>query len=180
MSELMVRSVAEPATGVEQAIVPKQPTAQELRRVFAAFPTGVTAVAAIVGGAPIGLAASSFTAVSLDPPLVSVCVREESTTWPLLRAVKRCGVSVLAAHQEQACRRLGSNVDDRFSEFEWRTSPDGAVLIEGASAWLECSIDRHVRAGDHDIVLLRVHDLDTGPAEGPLVFHGRRFRRLAP
>ncbi len=150
----------------------------ELRRVFGAFPTGVTAVAALADGAPLGIAASSFTSVSLDPPLVSVCVAHTSTTWPALRDRARIGVSVLGVHQEAACRRLASRDADRFAGLDWRATPDGAVLVEGASAWFDCSVEQHIRAGDHDIVLLRVHALGTDHAVAPLVFHTGRFRRL--
>ena len=150
----------------------------ELRRVFGAVPTGVTAIAALVDGAPVGLAASSFTSVSLDPPLVSVCVAHSSTTCPLLRDSARLGVSVLGAHQEQACRQLAGRGADRFASLDWRATPDGAVLVEDAGAWLDCSVEQVIRAGDHDIVLLRVHELDADPAVPPLVFHASGFRRL--
>ncbi|WP_329139776.1 flavin reductase family protein [Streptomyces sp. NBC_01476] len=150
----------------------------ELRRVFGAFPTGVTAVAALVDGAPVGIAASSFTSVSLDPPLVSVCVAHSSTTWPALRGAGRLGVSILGAHQERACRQLAARDGDRFAGLDWHATDDGAVLVEDASAWLDCSVDQVIRAGDHDIVLLRVHELDADPAVPPLVFHASGFRRL--
>jgi flavin reductase (DIM6/NTAB) family NADH-FMN oxidoreductase RutF len=81
-----------------------QPT--RLRRVLSASPTGVTALAAVVDGKPVGLVANSFTSVSLDPPLVSVCVATSSGTWPLLRGVGRIGASVLSHRQEAASRRL--------------------------------------------------------------------------
>lgn len=149
-----------------------------LRRVFGAFPTGVTAIAALVDGTPTGMAASSFTSVSLDPPLVSVCVAHSSTTWPVLRDATRLGVSVLAVGQEQACVQLSARGGDRFANLEWRATSDGAVLIEGASAWLECSTEARHRAGDHDIVVLRVHELDADHGVGPLVFHASQFRRL--
>ena len=152
----------------------------DLRRVFGAFPTGVTAVAALADGGPLGIAASSFTSVSLDPPIVSVCTSHSSTTWPRLRRVPRVGISVLGAHQEDACRRLGGGGLDRFETLRWRATADGAVFMEGASAWLECSVFREVAVGDHDIVLLLVHELDADPAVAPLVFHGSRFRRLEP
>lgn len=150
-----------------------------LRRVFGAFPSGVTAVAALADGRPAGLAASSFTSVSLDPPLVSVCVAHSSGTWPVLRRAERLGVSVLSAEQEAECRQLSTRGIDRFASLRWRATPAGAVLLDGASAWLECSIGQLVRAGDHDIVVLRVHDLDANPGRAPLVFHASRFRRLA-
>ncbi|RFS87597.1 flavin reductase [Actinomadura spongiicola] len=151
----------------------------ELRRVYGAYPTGVTVVAGLVGGRPAGIAASSFVPVSLDPPLVSVCVAHTSTTWPLLRGLPRIGISVLAAHQGRVGRRLGSREGDRFAGVDWRSTPDGCVLIEGAAAWYVCSIEHQFRSGDHDIVVLRVHDLDACTGVPPLVFHGGTFRDLA-
>jgi flavin reductase (DIM6/NTAB) family NADH-FMN oxidoreductase RutF len=150
-----------------------------LRHVFGAFPSGVAAVAAVVDGTPAGIAASSFTSVSLDPPLVSLCVAHTSTTWPLLRA-PRLGVSILSAAQELAVRQLAARGVDRFAGLAWRTTSDGAVLLDGASGWLETSIEQQVRAGDHDIVVLRIHDLDADHDISPLVFHASRFRRLEP
>jgi flavin reductase (DIM6/NTAB) family NADH-FMN oxidoreductase RutF len=149
-----------------------------LRRVFGAFPSGVAAVAAIVDGAPVGLAASSFTSVSLEPALVSVCVAHTSTTWPLLRTAPRLGVSILSAEQELAGRQLAARNVDRFAGLSWRSTTDGAVLLDGASAWLDVNVDQRVSAGDHDIVVLAVRDLDVDHDVLPLVFHASRFRRL--
>jgi flavin reductase (DIM6/NTAB) family NADH-FMN oxidoreductase RutF len=151
-----------------------------LRRVFGAFPSGVAALAALVDGAPVGLAASSFTSVSLEPPLVSVCIAHTSRTWPLLRRAARLGVSILSAGQARAGRQLAGRAADRFADLRWRTTADGAVLLEGASGWLETSVEQQVRAGDHDIVVLRVHDLDADHELSPLIFHASRFRRIGP
>jgi flavin reductase (DIM6/NTAB) family NADH-FMN oxidoreductase RutF len=150
-----------------------------LRRVLAAFPTGVTALAALVDGEPVGMAANSFTSVSLDPPLVSVCVATTSSTWPKLRRATRLGVSVLSHAQEAASRSLASRGVDRFAALTWTATEDGAILLDGASAWFDCAIEREIRAGDHEIVLLNVHGLGTDPQTPPLVFHGSRYRRLA-
>lgn len=150
----------------------------ELRRVFGAFPTGVTAIAALIDGVPVGLAANSFTSVSLDPPLLSVCVAHTSTTWPALSDRVRLGVTVLGAHQERACLQLAARGGDRFAGLDWHATADGAVLIDGAAAWFECGIEQHIRAGDHDIVLLRIHALRAEQSVPPLVFHGGRFRRF--
>jgi len=149
----------------------------ELRAVFAAFPTGVAAVAAVIGGTPTGLAANSFVSVSLEPPLVSVCIARTSTTWPALRTAAHLGISVLGDHQEAASRQLGSADGERFAGLSWRATVHGAVLLPESSAWFDCSIEREIPAGDHDIVLLRVHDLGA-TAVMPLVFHGSRYRRL--
>jgi flavin reductase (DIM6/NTAB) family NADH-FMN oxidoreductase RutF len=149
-----------------------------LRAVFGAFPTGVVAIAALIDDVPVGLAASSFASVSLDPPIVSVCVAHSSTTWPVLRNAPRLGISVLGEHQERAGRQLSSRGVDRFDALDWRATADGAVTLHGVSAWFDCSIYAHIAAGDHDIVLLEIHDLHADTGVQPLVFHGSKFRRL--
>jgi flavin reductase (DIM6/NTAB) family NADH-FMN oxidoreductase RutF len=123
---------------------------RELRRVFSTFPTGVVAIAAVVNGTPVGIAVSSFTAVSLEPPIVSVCFAHTSTTWPILRRAPSYGISVLSVDQERACRQLSSHDADRFASLDWRASDQGAVFPEGASAWLDCDAfgpDHNAKAG---------------------------------
>ncbi|NHN57179.1 flavin reductase family protein [Calidifontibacter sp. DB0510] len=150
-----------------------------LRTVLASYPTGVAALAGVVDGVPVGLAANSFTSVSLDPPLVSVCVAHTSSTWPVLRTAHRVGVSVLSAEQEEIGRVLSARGVDRFAGLRWEATECGAIEIAGAAAWLETSVDQVVTAGDHDIVVLRVHDAVHRTEVNPLVFHASRFRRLA-
>jgi flavin reductase (DIM6/NTAB) family NADH-FMN oxidoreductase RutF len=151
----------------------------ELRRAFGCFPSGVTAVCALVDGEPVGMAASSFTSVSLDPPLVSVCVALSSATWAQLRTAERLGVSVMSASQESACRSLSSR-GDRFAGVDWFATEEGAVLLRDAPATLDCSIEAELPAGDHHIALLRIHTLAADPAIEPLVFHRSRFTIVAP
>lgn len=150
-----------------------------LRRVFGAHPSGVTALAAEIDGRPHGMVASTFTSVSLHPALVSVCVAHSSTTWPTLRSAPHLGVSVLSAAQHHAGRLLSARGVDRFADVDWHATTRGAVLLDGAAAWLETSVEDIVTAGDHDIVVLAVHDLDLDDSRQPLVFHGSAFRRLA-
>jgi flavin reductase (DIM6/NTAB) family NADH-FMN oxidoreductase RutF len=152
---------------------------RELRNAYGCFPSGVTAICAMVGGQPVGLAASSFTSVSLEPPLVSVCVQSSSRTWAVLKAANRVGVSVLGETHGDVCRQLAAKTGDRFTGVDWEASPADALFIRGAAVWLECSIDRIVLAGDHELVLLNVELLRVAPDVPPLVFHGSRFRALA-
>jgi flavin reductase (DIM6/NTAB) family NADH-FMN oxidoreductase RutF len=149
----------------------------DLRKVYGAHPSGVTAVAALADGRPTGIAASSFVPVSLDPPLVSVCVAHTSSTWPALRGLSRIGISVLAADQEWLSRQLGGPASGRFENVAWRSTGEGAVFVEGAVAWFDCTIERQVPAGDHDIVLFAVQALGA-VHDAPLVFHGSSYRRL--
>ncbi|MBY8860390.1 flavin reductase family protein [Nocardia sp. CA2R105] len=152
---------------------------KRLRQAYGCFPSGVTAVCALDGSEPVGMAASSFTSVSIHPGLVSVCIQNSSTTWPLLRELSRLGVSVLAEHHNQACRALSQKTGDRFAAVEWSATASGAVFINEAAAALECAVHREVEAGDHTIVLLAVHALHVADDREPLIFHGSRFRQLA-
>jgi flavin reductase (DIM6/NTAB) family NADH-FMN oxidoreductase RutF len=149
-----------------------------LRQVYGCFPSGVAAVCAMDDGVPVGMAASSFTCVSLDPALVSVCVQNSSRTWPRLRGVPRLGVSVLGQDQHGAAGRLAAKEGDRFAGLDWTETTDGGLLVHGAVAWLDCSIHAEVPAGDHAVVLLEVHGIRAEPNAAPLVFHASRFRQL--
>ena len=150
-----------------------------LRQAFGCFPSGVTAVCAMVDEEPAGMAVSSFTSVSIEPPLVSVCFQESSATWPKLRDQPRLGVSVLAEGHDEICVNLSRKTDDRFADVAWDRAFGGGVFLQGATAWLECSLYAEVPAGDHTVALLEIHGLRADPEAAPLVFHGSRFRRLA-
>ena len=151
----------------------------QLRRAFGCFPSGVAAVCAEIDGVPVGLAASSFTSVSMDPALVSVCIQHTSTTWPKLRQARRLGLSVLAEGQDAICKRLASKVGDRFDGTSRTVAADGSIFIDGSSLWLDCTVRAEIPCGDHDIAILNVHGTFADPVSSPLIFHGSRFRRLA-
>ncbi|MDH6523377.1 flavin reductase (DIM6/NTAB) family NADH-FMN oxidoreductase RutF [Streptomyces sp. SAI-135] len=150
-----------------------------LRHAYGQFPSGVVAIAAEVDGERTGLAASTFVPVSLDPPLVAFCIQNTSATWPKLVSAPRLGVSALGADLTGAARSLGSKGGDRFAGLDTLTSDAGALFVEGAAAWLETSVHETLAAGDHAIVLLRVHNLTVRPEVSPMVFHGSSFRELA-
>jgi flavin reductase (DIM6/NTAB) family NADH-FMN oxidoreductase RutF len=105
-------------------------------------------------------------------------VHHTSTTWPLLRRAWRLGVSILTAEQEAIGRQVASKRTDRFADLSWRVTGDDAVLLDGASGWLDVSVSDQARAGDHDLVVLSVQDLDADHDVSPRVFHASRFRRL--
>jgi flavin reductase (DIM6/NTAB) family NADH-FMN oxidoreductase RutF len=152
---------------------------RELRGLFGRFPSGVAALCALVDGEPQGMAASSFTSVSLDPPLVSICIRKESSTWPALKTAGQLGVSILSAEHETHARALAGRAESRFSEVAWRATDEGAVLVDGSVALLGCVLEDELDAGDHVIALLRITTVHEAPDALPLVFHGSRFRRLS-
>jgi flavin reductase (DIM6/NTAB) family NADH-FMN oxidoreductase RutF len=145
---------------------------RRFRSILGRFATGVVAITAIEHetGTPTGLAANSFTSVSLDPPLVAFCVAHTSGTWPKLRKSERICVNVLAEPQQQVCLQLAAKGADKFADLGWTMSPSGLPVIDGALAWLECSVEAEHVAGDHDIIVARVHHLDKHHDGRPLIF----------
>lgn len=162
--------------------VPGMPNAHlspsSLREAFGHVPSGVVAIAAEVDGVRLGMAASTFVPVSLDPPLVSFCVQNTSATWPHLARLPALGISVLAEHHDGAVRTLAAKNGDRFAGLQTVSSTAGAVFVRGCGVWLESAIEQLVPAGDHTIVILRIHDVTVHGELRPIVFHRSRFRRL--
>lgn len=152
------------------------PTA--LREAFGHHPSGVIAVAAEIDGVRVGLAASTFVPVSLDPPLVSFCVQNSSQTWPKLQQVRALGISVLGEDHAQAARTLAARTGDRFAGLDTVSSAAGAVFVRGTGVWLESTIEQELPAGDHTIVLLRIREVTVHDGVSPIVFHRSGFRRL--
>jgi flavin reductase (DIM6/NTAB) family NADH-FMN oxidoreductase RutF len=153
-------------------------TPAALREAFGHFPSGVIAVAAEVAGVRVGMAASTFVPVSLDPPLVSFCVQNTSETWPRLAELPVLGISVLGEGHDDAARTLAAKNGDRFAGVETVSSAQGAVFIQGTCVWLETAVEQSVPAGDHTIVVLRIRDVTVHDGVSPIVFHRSGFRRL--
>jgi flavin reductase (DIM6/NTAB) family NADH-FMN oxidoreductase RutF len=149
-----------------------------LREAFGHFPSGVIAIAAEVEGTRVGIAASTFVPVSLDPPLVSFCVQNTSTTWPKLKGLPYLGISVLGEAHDEAARTLAAKTGDRFAGLPTVSRDSGAVFVDGTAVWLESAIEQLVPAGDHTIVILRVCDITVHADVAPIVFHRSTFRRL--
>jgi flavin reductase (DIM6/NTAB) family NADH-FMN oxidoreductase RutF len=154
--------------------------APTLRRAFGRFPSGVTAVSAVLGGVPVGMAVSSFTSVSLDPPLVLICVARASATWADLRTAPRLGLSVLGRSHASLCRQLAGPAGERFSDVGWQATDEGAVVLAEAALWLECRLEQEVEAGDHVLAVLAVTAVEPADDIAPLVFHNSTFHDLLP
>lgn len=150
-----------------------------VRNTFAHFPSGVAVLAVDVNDEKHALVASSFmVGVSLEPCLVAVAVQKSSETWELIRKAGSLGVSIFGKGQGDLTRKLaGKNRAARFDEVAIEVDDDGAVFIEDAALWLECSVHEVSEAGDHWMALLQVNRLGVGENE-PLIWHGAKFREL--
>ncbi|WP_312871590.1 flavin reductase family protein [Amycolatopsis acididurans] len=145
--------------------------AAAFRTAMSRFTTGVVVVTA---PGPVGMVVSSFTSVSLEPPLVLFCAGNESTTWPRIRETGRFCANVLAAGQESVARRF-AGPGDRYDGIRHLTGRHGSPILDGVHAYVDCEIAEEYPGGDHTIVVGRVLELDTGQGTGPLVFHHSRF-----
>ncbi|MEV6379863.1 flavin reductase family protein [Streptomyces sp. NPDC051773] len=126
---------------------------------------------------PAGFACQSFSALSLDPPLVVFMVGRTSTTWPRIARAGVFCVNVLGADQGELCRRFAVSGADKFAGVAHTPAPaTGSPRLTGAPAWIDCTIHAVHPGGDHLIVVGRVESLGTDPAAPPpLLFHRGRF-----
>jgi 3-hydroxy-9,10-secoandrosta-1,3,5(10)-triene-9,17-dione monooxygenase reductase component len=143
------------------------------------FATGVTIVTAMEDGVPVGFTCQSFVSLSLEPPLVALAPAKTSTSWPRIARAGSFCVNVLAAEQEGLCRGFAVSGGDKFAGVPWRPAAiGGAPVIEGSLAWVDCSVELIHDAGDHELVIGKVRDLEVGVGE-PLVFYQSTFANLA-
>jgi 3-hydroxy-9,10-secoandrosta-1,3,5(10)-triene-9,17-dione monooxygenase reductase component len=151
----------------------------ELRRALGRFVTGVTIVTCRdEHGAPVGLTANSFNALSLDPPLVLWSLRESSSTIGAFAGASHFAVNVLAADQVELSRRFARPSSAKFDEGDWTDGQGGAPLLAGCVAVFECRRHSHHAAGDHVLFIGEVERIG-GAAATPLVYHAGHYRTLS-
>lgn len=155
--------------------------AQRFRQVLGSYPTGVTVVTGRGGnGEPFGLTVNSFTSVSLDPPLVLVCIDRLSSSHDPLVEGGSFAVNVLARDQTALAARFATEPSaERFLDLAWEEGPLGDPVLPGAVAWLACRLAAVHPAGDHSILVGRVEELDASDREA-LVFHRGGYAVVAP
>ena len=138
-------------------------------------------VVTVPGERPAGFTATSFTSVSLRPPLVSFCLARSASSWPAVAGATHVGVHVLDHGQSELATTFATSGIDRFAApTAWRPGPFGVPLLDGVHAVLLCRIADRLPAGDHAIVLAEPVDGHFGPdASRPLVYHDGRYTRAA-
>lgn len=154
---------------------------QWFRQVMGRYPTGVVLVSAIEDdGTPVGMIVGTFASVSLEPPLVSFMPARTSTSWPRIRATGRFAINVLGASQEQVCRSFSGRNGTKFDEVPWTVSAGGSPVLDDAVAWMDCTLADVFDAGDHEIVLGKVEQMDVASADLPLLFFQGGFGQFTP
>jgi flavin reductase (DIM6/NTAB) family NADH-FMN oxidoreductase RutF len=156
--------------------------AEELRGVMRQWATGVTLVTAQDGGKPHGMTVSSFTSISLDPPLVLVSLENTARTHRLVRESGAYAVAILEASQQDLADRFAGRIpdgEDRFEGLEYETARTGSPIPRGALAYLDCEVVESQPAGTHTVFIGRVVASAVRPGGKPLLYYDRSYRRLA-
>jgi flavin reductase (DIM6/NTAB) family NADH-FMN oxidoreductase RutF len=143
------------------------------------FATGVTVITAHnPDGIPIGLTANSFTSVSLDPPLLLVCIANNAGSAEVMRGVQNFAVNVLQIDQQPTSNRFAGKGEDRFANTRWEVGECGAPVLLGSLGVFECERDSLHEAGDHFILVGRVEKASFEPRRDPLLYFRGKYRRL--
>ena len=153
--------------------------ARTLRDALGCFATGVTVVTTFEpGGEPAGLTANSFTSVSLDPPLLLVCIAKTSNSLKALEAAEHFAVNVLHIGQQPASSLFARPGEDRFRETAWQPGRHNAPLLSNALANFECRQHQIHDGGDHIILVGEVLRATFDPRRDPLLYFRGKYRRL--
>ncbi len=151
---------------------------RSLRNALGRFATGVTIVTCLDKlGERVGLTANSFSALSLEPPLVLWSLRLSSPSLPAFLAAESYAINVLGEAQVDLSRRFASATSDKFAEGAWTHGEHGAPVLSACAAVYECAAVSHQEAGDHALFIGRVVGMSEAPVP-PLVFQAGHYRLL--
>ncbi|HEV2635640.1 MAG TPA: flavin reductase family protein [Actinocrinis sp.] len=151
------------------------------RETLGHYPTGVAVVTALADdGSPAGMVVGTFSSVSLEPPLIAFYPTVGSKSFERLRTAEAFCVNILAADQEPLCRRIATGGADKFDGVRWRPGPLGSPVLADCVSWIECTFEDVREAGDHFIVLGRVHELAVERSTLPLLFFQGGYGRFSP
>ncbi|HTX07409.1 MAG TPA: flavin reductase family protein [Solirubrobacteraceae bacterium] len=147
---------------------------ERVRSVHRSFPSGVAVVTTATDGTPYGLAVNAFSSVSMDPPIVLVCVNTTARTHDPLYQGAHLGINFLAHDQVPIARRFATSGGNKFSGVTWHTGEDGVPLLDGASAYLVMEIQQRLAVATHTIFVGEV-TAASAQRRAPLVYYAGVF-----
>ncbi|MCX6628298.1 MAG: flavin reductase family protein [Candidatus Solibacter sp.] len=151
---------------------------EEFRRACGRFATGVSVASVLdAKGAPHGLTVSSLTSVSLDPPLILICLGHAVSAIHHFRAATHFGINILAEDQRALSERFARKGQDRFDGVAWQPGVTGVPLLPGVLAAIECAVHRIVPMGDHDILVGEMVHAQVNDGQ-PLLYFAGSYREL--
>jgi 3-hydroxy-9,10-secoandrosta-1,3,5(10)-triene-9,17-dione monooxygenase reductase component len=150
-----------------------------VRETLGHFATGVAIVTGTDAGRPYGFTCQAFCSLSLDPPMVAIAPGKRSVSWPHVAKSGVFCVNILSEDQESICRDFAVSGGDKFAGVGWHLASNGAPLLDGVIAWVECSVAASYDAGDHEMVFGRVEDMGVNGGR-PLLFYRGGFGTFSP
>ncbi len=148
------------------------------RSVLGRFASGITVITTHdESGRDHGMTASAFSSLSLDPPLVLVCIANDATMAPVMASAESFAVNVLSDAQEALSRRFAGKIDDRFAGVGFTRGKLGDVVLNDVLAWMECRVTARYPSGDHVIIVGEVHAADAHDAR-PLLYYRGGYAQL--
>jgi flavin reductase (DIM6/NTAB) family NADH-FMN oxidoreductase RutF len=159
----------------------QEDAAEQLRSAMRAWTTGVTVVTAAHGGEQHGMTVSSFSSISLDPPLIAISLQTDSHTHQLVSRAGAFGVTILAASQQTLSERFAGQMDTdmgRLQGLSTETLVTGAPFLDGGLAFLDCRVTQAIAAGLNTLFIGEVVAVRADDHDSPLVYHDRAYRRL--
>ncbi len=154
---------------------------EQLRRAMRAWTTGVAVIMAAHDSQSYGMTINSFTSLSLEPPLISVTLRNATHVYALVSKSRTFGLTILSASQRElaedfAGRKHGA---ERMAGIQTKLLASGASFLEGGLAWLDCNVIHTYAAGENTLFIAEVTEARVASAENPLVYHNREYHQLA-
>jgi flavin reductase (DIM6/NTAB) family NADH-FMN oxidoreductase RutF len=163
-----------PAAEGQELMSLREELVAAVKGVHRRFPTGVTIVTTCDDGEPAGLAVNAFSSISIEPPVVLVCVAKTSATYQRLFAGDHIAINILAADQVGVARRFAVSGGDKFMDTPWTAGVGGAPILDGVAAYLEIEIETRIPAYTHTIFIGRVVQADSFDRR-PLLYLGGQF-----
>lgn len=162
LADLGLPSLASAFETVDEESPDSAETREQLKDFNKQFVTGVTVITTHDdAGNPRGLAANAYCSVSLDPPLILVCVQKTSSTYPSLFRSEHIGINILSTEQRGTLNVFASKAHDKFAEVAWHTGPNGTPLLDDSSAAIEVEIKERFQALTHTIFIGRVRHAES-------------------
>lgn len=153
----------------------------DFRNALGSFATGITVITAVgPRGELIGITASSFNSVSLDPPLVLFSLNRRAYSLRAFLSSQTFAVNILREEQEDISNKFAKALEDKWSDMDYETWETGCPIITGSLASFECKIRHTYHGGDHVIFVGEVLRLAHDPNGRPLVFYGGKYHNVQP
>ncbi|GIN93852.1 flavin reductase [Siminovitchia terrae] len=151
---------------------------REFRNTLGHFATGVTVITTTNGMENIGLTANAFSSVSLEPPLILVCIDKKASSIEALKKDRPFVVNILQQEQEAECWGFAKRGQDKFAGVSYTISEDGVPMLQGNLATIECRVDEIFEGGDHYIITGKVKKANYDKEKNPLLFFRGEIRKM--